>query len=65
MQIENLEENKFQYLKDESEDLISQLLYYNRKECDIVCVEDIKKLSNEQIEELAEYIKMNILKELK
>ena len=62
---EELEENKFQYLKDECEDLISELLYYNRRECDVVSVQDIKKLSNTQIDQLSEHIRNCVLENLK
>ena len=56
-EIKELEAEKFEYLKDECEDMISNLFYYNRKECNVVSVEDMDKLSKNQIEELCEHIK--------
>lgn len=35
---------KQNYLLAEMQDLVSDLLYYNRKECDTVSREDIKKI---------------------
>ena len=60
-----LEEEKLQHLKNMGEDRVSDLLYYDRKECEYVTREDIDKLSNKQIQELAEHIKICVLKNLK
>ena len=52
-----LEEEKLQHLKNMCEDKISDLLYYDRKECDVVSVQDVEKLSNIQIYKLSEHIR--------
>lgn len=50
----SLTEKQMNQLKGEVQDNISMLMYYTRKECDNISVEDMENISPEQIEELIE-----------
>lgn len=50
----SLKEDQMKQLRCEVQDYISMLMYYNRKECDNISVQDIENISPEQIEELIE-----------
>ena len=56
-----LEQEKFEILKNSCEDKISELFYYDRKECEDISVEDMEKLSKEQLKELCEWFTKCIL----
>ncbi len=56
-----LEQEKFEILKNACEDKISELFYYDRKECEDISVEDMEKLSKEQLKELCEWFTKCIL----
>lgn len=50
----SLTEKQMNQLKGEVQDNISMLMYYTRKECSNISVEDMENISPEQIEELIE-----------
>lgn len=50
----SLTEDQMKQLKDEVQDNISMLMYYSRKECDNISIQDMENISPEQIEELIE-----------
>lgn len=56
-----LEQEKFEILKNACEDKISELFYYDRKECEDISVEDMEKLSKEQLKELCEWFTKCVL----
>ena len=56
-----LEQEKFEILKKAGEDKISELFYYDRKECEDISVEDMEKLSKEQLKELCEWFTKCVL----
>lgn len=56
-----MQKEKFEELKSMVASAIMDFMYYNRKECDIVNLEDIKTITKEQLEELAEVFKLELL----
>lgn len=57
-----MEEKKFNRLLEFVEDTISDLLYYQRKECDDVTTKDTNSMTNEQYDKLSEKFKEEIEK---
>lgn len=56
-----LEQEKFEILKYACKDKICELFYYDRKECEDISVEDMEKLSKEQLKELCEWFTKCVL----
>lgn len=50
----SLKEDQMKQLRCEVQDIVSDLMYYTRKECDNISVQDIENISPEEIEELIE-----------
>jgi len=54
---------KQEYLLDSTEDLVSNLVYYDRKECEMVSRKDIKEiLTNDFANKLADKFREELLK---
>ena len=50
-----MEDKKFNYLKLCVSDMVANLCYYDRKECEEVSSDDILTLTDEQIQELTKF----------
>lgn len=59
-----MEEEKFKYLLVCTEDLVGELLYYDRKECEEVSPEDCNSLTLEQREKIIEVFKNAMIKDM-
>ena len=59
-----MEQDKIDYLKAVISDKISDIFYYDRKECDAVSVKDMESITNKQIHELIKHFETEMIKNL-
>lgn len=59
-----MEQYKIDYLKDIISDKITDIFYYDRKECDTVSVKDIESITNKQINELIKHFETEMIRNI-
>ena len=59
-----MQQDKIDYLKAVISDKISDIFYYDRKECDTVSVKDMESITNKQIHELIKHFETEMIKNL-
>ena len=59
-----MDQDKIDYLKAVISDKISDIFYYDRKECDIVSVKDMESITNKQIHELIKHFETEMIRNI-
>ena len=59
-----MEQDKIDYLKAVISDKISDIFYYDRKECDTVSVKDIESITNKQKHELIKHFETEMIRNI-
>ena len=57
-------QDKIDYLKAVISDKISDIFYYDRKECDTVSVKDMEIITNKQIHELIKHFETEMIRNI-
>ena len=59
-----MDQDKIDYLKAVISDKISDIFYYDRKECDTVSVKDMESITNKQIHELIKHFEAEMIRNI-
>ena len=59
-----MDQDKIDYLKAVISDKISDIFYYDRKECDTVSVKDMESITNKQIHELIKHFETEMIRNI-
>ena len=59
-----MQQDKINYLKDIISDKISDIFYYDRKECDTVSVKDMESITNKQVQELIKHFENEMIRNI-
>ena len=59
-----MEQYKIDYLKDVISDILSDIFYYDRKECDTVSVKDMESITTKQVQELIKHFENEMIRNI-
>ena len=59
-----MQQDKIDYLKYIISDKISDIFYYDRKECDTVSVKDMESITNKQVQELIKQFETEMIRNI-